>query len=300
MEYYLLMAVAVLGIVGVFVTQKFHQKETGEGREVENALRKSIPIHLFSAVFYFAINGFQIQFSWFSFILAFALGVVTLIGTLVAFRAYAIGSVSLFTVFQMQGGMLLPFIYGVLFANNTLSVWRVIGILLMTFSICIPYIGKKEGKTNVVFIIYCIIMFFLNGSVSILSYVQSNHPTLAVSSSSFAFFSNLVSFVGACVVYLVYCLKNPDNLVKNPSARKCRNWLLWVFILIHTVLNAGSYLLQLICATQLPAVALYPMVTGGTVVLTAICGLLVFKEKLSIKDWTSIILTALATFLFMF
>ena len=35
-------------------------------------------------------------------------------------------------------------------------------------------------------------------------------------------------------------------------------------------------------------------------VFVPILSWLIFKEKLSIKDWTSIILTALATFLFMF
>lgn len=135
---------------------------------------------------------------------------------------------------------------------------------------------------------------------SIVSYIQSNSPQ-AVDGNSFLTIYQLESVLLFAIVYAVWCAVKKDNLIKNPPVRtKSQSLRLWLCIIIVAVIGSVSYLLQLIGAANLPAVAVYPMVTGGTVFLTAVSGLVFFKEKLTVKGYVGIILTFIATILFVF
>ena len=57
---------------------------------------------------------------------------------------------------------------------------------------------------------------------------------------------------------------------------------------------------QLIGAANVPASVLYPLVTGGSVVLSAVAGLLFFKEKPDKISGIGLLLSFAATFLFLF
>ena len=102
---------------------------------------------------------------------------------------------------------------------------------------------------------------------------------------------------GNCVCHMV-CHAN--QLRSKPQRTRKQTAYLWVNLSLSAVLSAVGYLMQLIGAAHLPAVAIYPIVTGGVVVLTALAGLAFFRERLSVKGWVSIALTFGATVLFMF
>ncbi|MBQ3814746.1 MAG: hypothetical protein II836_01720, partial [Clostridia bacterium] len=64
--------------------------------------------------------------------------------------------------------------------------------------------------------------------------------------------------------------------------------------------NGISYTLQLLSASNLPASVLYPMVTGGSVVLSAVAGRIFFGEKPDRITLAGLALSFVATFLFLF
>ena len=204
----------------------------------------------------------------------------------------------------MQGGMLLPFIYGIVFADNKPTPFQIAGIVIMVFALILPYLSAKKDenkeKNSSLYRILCVFIFIVNGAVSIVSYIQSNSPQ-AVDGNSFLTIYQLESVLLFAIVYAVWCAVKKDNLIKNPPVRtKSQTLRLWLCIIIVAVIGSVSYLLQLIGAANLPAVAVYPMVTGGTVFLTAVSGLVFFKEKLTVKGYVGIILTFIATILFVF
>ena len=63
------------------------------------------------------------------------------------------------------------------------------------------------------------------------------------------------------------------------------------------VIGGISYLLQLVSARALPASVLYPTVTGGSMIFSAIAGWIFFKEPLSRRQIFSIILCLIGTLL---
>ena len=65
------------------------------------------------------------------------------------------------------------------------------------------------------------------------------------------------------------------------------------------MIGKECYFLQLIGAANLPASVLYPMVTGGSIIFSAIAGVIIFKEQLSRRQIISITLCFIGTLLFL-
>lgn len=304
MIYYLLLFIGAVMIVLSVDIDKYYQKSVEGLNNIECAIRKTIPGSLVCALLFYAMNGFKLNVSAISVGLGAALAALNLLSTLACFKAYEVGNVSLFTMFRMQGGMLLPFIYGIVFADNNPTPFQIAGIVIMVFALILPYLSAKKDenkeKNSSLYRILCVFIFIVNGAVSIVSYIQSNSPQ-AVDGNSFLTIYQLESVLLFAIVYAVWCAVKKDNLIKNPPVRtKSQTLRLWLCIIIVAVIGSVSYLLQLIGAANLPAVAVYPMVTGGTVFLTAVSGLVFFKEKLTVKGYIGIILTFIATILFVF
>lgn len=299
--YYLMLLAAVAGIAASFGMGKAYQSFTKETFGV--VLRKIIPMSLLEGLLFWGMNGFQLHFSGFSFWMALVISLVAIISAVVAFFGYANGSIAVFTMFQMVGGMLLPFIYGIWYGNEV-TAFRVVGIILLLASVLCPFFGQKENNASVrkltpKFLALCVSIFFLNGGISIISYIHSNSEA-ASDANSYLIMKALIT-TGICLLLFVGYLLTPKgrgDLFSNvtPTVR------IWMIVLLvgMSVADGVSYYLQLISAEYLPAVALYPIVTGGTMILTALVGRLFFREKISRMSAIGIGLAFVATFLFMF
>ena len=292
-----------MAALGVYKLLGKHEKIALPIAAAAGSLTNTV-LYLGLMLLFYAMNGFKLNVSAISVGLGAALAALNLLSTLACFKAYEVGNVSLFTMFRMQGGMLLPFIYGIVFADNKPTPFQIAGIVIMVFALILPYLSAKKDenkeKNSSLYRILCVFIFIVNGAVSIVSYIQSNSPQ-AVDGNSFLTIYQLESVLLFAIVYAVWCAVKKDNLIKNPPVRtKSQTLRLWLCIIIVAVIGSVSYLLQLIGAANLPAVAVYPMVTGGTVFLTAVSGLVFFKEKLTVKGYVGIILTFIATILFVF
>ena len=303
MIYYLMVLGAAVSIAAVFVLNKIYQNKVGTS--MSEAVKKNIPTAFVTAALFFSMAGFKFRFNAFTLLMAAILAVLFLVSVLVCYKGYAKGSISLFTMFQMQGGMLLPFIYGIFYGNNV-SPFAIIGIIVMILSLIIPFFREKQSF-SIIFILLCGSVFFINGGVSIGSYIFSNSPN-GTSIFDFLVLNNLISGIFSIVLYAVMRRKYPkqnnegvvaDSEVQNSSVQK-NSVVLWLLIVSSAILNGISFYLQLVGAVHLPAVALYPMITGGTVIFTTLAGLFIFKEKLNIKSIVGILLTFAATILFVF
>ena len=83
-------------------------------------------------------------------------------------------------------------------------------------------------------------------------------------------------------------------------AKKVKILPVVVVLAAYALCNGISYTLQLLSAGKVPASVMYPMMTGGSVVLTAVAGLVFFHEKPDKISLIGLILSFAATFLFLF
>lgn len=246
------------------------------------------------------INGFRVQFSLFSLILGASLATVTLATNLISIKAMALGNVSVYTLFLMLGGTILPFIFGTTFLKERPSEWCWIATVILIVALVLPTLNPAEKhaqKARTLFLVLCVVLFLLNGINAIVCKLHEDYPVemianTAVSTTDFLiidyFFEtgfSLLLFLGCRPKEKYRCVVKPYTLIGAAG-----------FGATHIV----ATLLQLYCAARVDAALLFPFVTGGTILFTPLITWLFFKEKIDKYTAVCMALSIVAGILFLF
>lgn len=261
-----------------------------EGVSLRAGLRFNALSGLFSALIMFVLLDFHPEWSLFSIVMAFCMSLCGLSYSILSFQVLKHGSMALYSTFLMSGGMLLPYLYGVLFLNEVLTLPRLAGVFIILAAVFLSNFSKQRVSKKL--LLLCCAVFVLNGLVSILSKCHQISITHApVSSSAFVMYSG----IGKCLmssIALAFCKKTNEH-----SALHSKSSL--GVIAGAAIIGAASYFLQLVGAKELPASVLYPIVTGGSIIFSAIAGRVFFQERISMRQLFSIILCFIGTLLFL-
>lgn len=285
---YLFILGATLLLAVDFAFSKLYQKKSGVG--ITAGLSFNALNGLFTAVVFFALGGFKFNFSTFSVIMAFAMAAFALTYSLIGFRILRDGNMAMYTLFLMTGGMILPYIYGLLALDEPLRIIRLAGLAVIIAAVAFSNSGTK--KPTSLQIILCVAVFLLNGMVSIISkahQVDTLHSP--VDTTQFVMLSGVAKFIMSSAALLFTKTKTKDKL---PQASN-----ILPLALASAVVGGVSYMLQLIGAQNLPATVLYPCVTGGSIIFSAFAGKILFKEKITKVQWISIVLCFAGTCMFL-
>ena len=271
-----------------FAVTKLYQNK--EGTAVTAGLYFNAVIGLASGILFWAMSGFQFTATIFSAVMAFAMALFSAAYTVIGFRIMQKGNMAIYTLFLMSGGMLLPYIYGLMFLEEHFSLLRLAGLLAILGAVFLS--NGKGKKVDRKLLALCAATFVLNGFVSIVSkchQIEADYP--AVSSSQFVMLTGFAKCIlcGATLIFVRRKEKQP--LPKTVGVLP--------MVIGSAVLSGISYLLQLVGAKNLPATVLYPMVTSGSILFTAFSGKLFFREKITKRQWISIALCIFGTLLFL-
>lgn len=291
MQYYLLLLLADSLLALNFAATKAYQRQAGTTMAV--GLWFNLLLGLITGVAFWAGNGFRMEVSPYSVAMAAAAAALCVSYTLVGFQILQRDSVALYTVFLMCGGMTVPYVWGLLFLGESVS-WRgLLGLLLILVSVWITHGGGKCANRQQLGL--CGLVFLLNGFVSVVSKEHQVHPG-GVSAVSFLVLNSCFKAVFSAVALLALGLRRPSAgkpMAPVPLKRSGIGW-----IAVSALLGGGSYLCQLMAAAALPATVVYPMVTGGSILLTVAAGWIFFRERVSGKMWIGIGLCVVGTGLF--
>ncbi len=289
---YVLLAVAALLLAVDFAINKLYQRKAGTG--LLNGLRFNALHGLFSAAIFFVAVGFKISLSVYSVLMAAAFSLCVMTYNMIGFRIMKNGSIAIYTLFLMTGGMLVPYVWGVVFLHEEVSVLRVIGVALLVIAVALSNLGKS--RITAWQILMCVSVFFINGMTSIVSKLHQIEVTLpTVDAMTFVMLTGVTKFVIAGAAYLAV------RFGKREEIRAARKTGLGAVLLVVASAGVGgfSYFLQLIGAANLPATVLYPILTGGTMILSALAGVICFKDKLSKGNILALALCLIGTLLFL-
>ncbi len=306
MQYYLLILLAVVLLALQFSTNKLYQLKCGNTAAA--SLTFSTLSGLTTSVIFLILTfamGETFTVTPYSLVMAAIIAVLCCTYTFIGFKIMAFGSMSVFMMFLMLGGMLLPYLFGVFCLNEGVSVGRIIGVILLVISMVFPVLSKDRSG-GVIFVLLCAAVFTLNGCVSITSKLHQINTEFAVcGTTTFVFLTNfmngIISGIGLLIMNLSGAKKTVDDKGTTVTQVIRKNAKAIALIVIGNAAFGGiSYMLQLIGAANVPASVLYPLVTGGSVVLSAVAGLLFFKEKPDKVSGIGLLLSFAATFLFLF
>lgn len=288
-KYFLLIGAAALLAVD-FSISKIYQKKFGAS--VSAGLFFNASCGLLTSVIFFFLNGMKVSVSPFSLLCAFAMAFLSLSYSLLGFKILKNGAVAEYSMFLMTGGMTVPFIFGIFFLGESVSPLGIAGIIVIIAAI----IMSKNGLGNMASssALMCAAVFLLNGFVSVISKTHQSSETFeTVSAGGFVMLSGFAKFVlcTASIIFFALSEKEKSGIkVYFPSVP---------LVFLSAFIGGVSYLFQLIGAENLPASVLYPAVTGGSIVLSAVSDTVFFRQKLTKKIILSIAVCFIGTCMFL-
>ena len=291
MKDYLLVILSVILLAFGFILQKVYQRRTAD--ITEGGIDFSIIAAVFSIILLILTSGFSISFTPFSAINAMIKSACCLAYTVIGFKIMKEGSVALYMLFLMSGGMLVPSVWGWIFLDEEPKLLHILGLAVILVSIILNNLGKEKLKVKV--LLMCCAVFVLNGFVSVFSKLhQVNTVYEMVPTLDYAMLSTVASLSMSLILKAVLSVKKANKVKEKLKFSP----LPIIIVALYSVLGTFSSVLQLEGAKNLPASMLYPMITGGSIALTGVFALIFFKEKLSVRGWVSVALCCIGTCFF--
>ena len=280
----MLISAAVLLAVD-FVIQKGFQKRT-DGSAYD-CLMFSFLFGIFEAVIFFAANGFRLNFTPFTCIMGTAASVLAMTYIMLGFYIMKSESVAYYTLFVMTGGMTLPYLWGLFFLGEDFSWLRTAGLVIIAAAIVVINIDRKS--TSVKTLLVCVCVFFLNGAVSIIS-KEHQIRAAGVTEQDFIVYTGIARAVFAGIA-LLFLHKKVDFKRYNVKTN--------LLPLVSAVISGASFFLQLVPAKYVSATVVYPFITGGSILFTALAGRIAVKEKITKKTAIGLALCFAGTCMFL-
>lgn len=282
MLYYGVLLAAVTMFSFQFLFNGIFEKEYGNG--LRAMLVFSAGSSLVGFLILFIINGFKFEFTWFSALMAFLAALDSIGYTYFSLKSLGRINLSLYSMFSMLGGMILPSVVGIIFYNEELTVGKGICYALLMLSLIL---SSKKGEKKSGYVYYMGV-FVLNGMSGVLSTIFQNAPYEKTSAAGYSMLIALTALV-ICLVFLPFVKGSGEKLTKKAVVSMGGYGVLC---------RVGNYLL-LIALAHLPASAQYPFVTGGVMIISTIISLFT-KNRPSKREITGVAISFAALIILMF
>ena len=303
MIYYVMLLGASLLFGSQFMVTKAFEKNCG--KTLRTSICFSLLYSFFAGVIFLILKlvtgGLSFNPNPFSLLMASGLALVNILSSAAGLKTLALGDIAVYSLFLMLGGMMVPFVAGVCFLNEKVSVCNVIGLMIMIFALAMPvfFNGKnnvgERKKSSFTFYLLCVILFLLNGLSSAFSKFNSVRENAALGAEFTAYTFGIQFFLAGItliILQLFFPAKDKTPVLRNPKAIGCGA--------AFGAINGTAFLLSSVAAENIPAVAQYPLITGATIVFSSILAAVIYKEKPRKLQLAQIAISFAATVLFLF
>ena len=245
---------------------------------------------LIAAVILLCWGGFG-TLSVFTIVLGVAFGAVTALQGITNISALQVGPMS-YTSVIISFSTLISAFSGVMFFGESLGWAQIAGIVLMLASFVLA--TKSDGdekKANFRWLFICFIAFIATGGIGVM---QKVHQSSAYKDELNAFL--IVAFISSAVICAIFAtlIKRRESRVVEENERgknsKKQVWLMLAIMIASGVCVAVNNKFNLYLSGVMNSAVFFPIVNGGGLVLTTLAALMLFKEKLSIKQWIGVVL----------
>lgn len=233
---------------------------------------------LTAAIFFLLTDkgGFQFRFALIPYILGFAVCYGSAI--LFSFLAIREGFMSL-TSLATSYSLIIPTLYGLLFLKEKAGALLVIGLVFLFLSLFLVN-GKKGASSGltVKWLIFALLAFLGNGLCSTVQTAQQR----AFSGEYKSEFMIIALLILAVFFGIIAAVKEKEVL------RLCINKS-WITLLNGTA-NGFTNLFVMVLSRRMPASIMFPVISGGGLILTSLISIFIYKEKLSKRQYIGLIL----------
>lgn len=289
MEYILLFSVPLITSI-VRILQKKFKLETKEVKQASNIYL--IIICIFAMiVFAFMAKG-NLTPNLPTILFALALALFSASTTLFSLLALDKTDVATIAMFGSAGSIIIPFVFGIIFLNEQVSVFKILTFFLFLTVILMPLFekNKSDRKNSFLGYTYCIFLFLASGSSTVLFKLYALAENV-LSTNIFCFWTNAFMLP---VAILIALKSNPKELINDALKIKP---LSYAFVVLTVLFSNISSVLQVFILKDVD-ITLFTLLNSPTaLVLTAFISWGLFSEKITKKMALSILLSILGIIL---
>ena len=225
--------------------------------------------------------------SLFTALLGIVFGLVTNLQMIATFKGYETGPLS-YTNLIISCSTVISALSGAIFWEEKLTWAHIVGLILMLASFALA-VEKKEGEksASTKWFLYCIFGFLGCGAIGVM---QKVHQSSAYRGELNAFL--IIAFATSFVFSTVYLLcvlgkrhKEGRALPKIERTHK----ILFALMLVSGGCVAVNNKLNLYLSGVMVSAVFFPIVNGGGLVLVTVAAVLLFRERLSKKQWIGVV-----------
>ena len=194
--------------------------------------------------------------------------------TFTSFKSLQTGPLSL-TALVMSYSLLIATLYGIFWQDEEVGKLTIIGLIFLAVSLFLIAMKEKSEtdtkKVSLKWAIFAVTALLTNGICTILQREQQ----IAFDGKYKSEFM-IVALVGIFIVFLVIALLKEKQDVRICLKKGAGLMLLW------GILNgAANLFVMMLSAKRVPASLMYPLISGGSIILTWITSRFFYKEKLT-------------------
>ena len=275
------------GVVRKYFTNRFSGKAAT--RHIYNAV-----VSFVSAVVLFLWGGFGTA-SLFTILLGTVFGIVTALQQIANLKAIETGPWAYTTVITALS-MLIPTLSGVLIWHEQIRALQIIGILFMVVCLILSVDAggdTEKRKTTFRWLLFCGAAFLCTGSIGVM---QKWHQSSDFKSelNAFLIIAFAISFLYSAVMALILRMKKEapadvSDMGGVPAENKKSAWgailLPLLIMVVGGICVSLNNKLNLYLSGVMPSAVFFPLVNGGGLILTTISAFLLFRERLSLRQW---------------
>ena len=188
------------------------------------------------------------------------------------------------SVVSVAGKMsvVIPIIFGVILYNESLPFVKIFGILLAVIAVYLASVKDNSEKHEKAGLLLPIILFLGSGTIdTTLKYVQNNY----VAENEVAIFSGSLFGFAAFFGLLILIVKT----IKKPESFGMKNLIAGIVLGVPNYYSI-VFLIKALQTKGFESSTLFTINNVGIVVVSTIVGLILFKEKFSLKNKIGILL----------
>lgn len=241
---------------------------------------------LVSAVVLFLWGGFG-ECSLYTLVLGALFGVVTSLQYIFTMKALQLGPLSYTTVISAFSTVITAISGMMFFGEDPIGVPQIIGIVLMLLSFFFAVEKKdNEKKGSIVWLIFCILCFIMSGGIGLMQKIHQSSEYKG-ELNAFLVVAFAVSFIFSVTLMLISKSREKTPIIEKTEGGRI-NWFFIALMIFSGIFVAVNNKLNLYLSGVMDSAVFFPLVNGGHLVLTTLTAVVIFREKLTVKQWIGV------------